>query len=353
MIKNEKQIINTSNNNFQDNINIKKFDNNSNIIKEERHIQILRLVINLILSLILIAVFIYAILTYNPLWRVFYFLASWSYIMNIFYVLSITTIDILYMVYNKLFEQYNNFIRNYFIRICIPFSITSVFVYWELILLGSNFEKIGDDAYDYSANIFLNGIVLVFLFFDMFTSCHVYKHNRINDVIILTIIIMFYYLLLCLGKYLEFFEPYDFMMRSDVRQIIGVGIIVYLLVLNGYIVFDLLAFCCFKHENKKNKNLPIIDDKNEVISSSINYNSLIDKENFTNKNTNLNEFSSHLKTIYSASVTAGNNPLLKNGNLNILNQNNNNNKLVHENRIYKNKNATGNMNYISFNTLNK
>ena len=341
MIKNEKQIINTSNNNFQDNINIKKLDNNSNKIKEEKYIQILRLVINIILSLILITVFIYALIKYYPLWRAFYFLASWFYVMNIFYILSITIIDIFYIIRNILLEQYNNFIRNYFIRICIPFSIASVFVYWELILLGSNFEKIGDNAYDYSVNIFLNGIVLVFLFFDMFTSYHVYKHNRVNDVIILTIIIIFYYLLLCLGKYLEFFEPYDFMMRSDVRQIIGVGIIVYILVLNGYIVFDLLAFCCFKHENKKNKNLPKIDDKNEIISSSTNYNSLINKDNFKNKNTNLNDFSSHLKTIYYTNTTNVNNLLIKNDNLNMLNQNNNNNNnLIHENRIYKNKNAT-------------
>ena len=343
MIKNEEQIINTSNNILEDTINIKQLNN---ISKEEKYIQILRLVINIILSLILIAVFIYALITYNPLWRAFYFLASWSYVMNIFYILSITIIDIFYIIKNILLEQYNNFIRNYFIRICIPFSIASVFVYWELILLGSNFEKIGDDAYDYSVNIFLNGIVLVFLFFDMFTSHHVYKHNRINDVIILTINIIIYYLLLCLGKYLEFFEPYDFMMRSDVRQIIGVGIIVYILVLNGYIVFDLLAFCFFKHENEKIKNLPIIYDNNEIISSSTNYNCIIEKDNFTNTNINLKDFSSSLKKIDTIKETSGINRIKKDANLNILNQGGNN--LISKNAIYKIKNEKGNINFINY-----
>ena len=45
MIKNEEQIINTSNNILEDTINIKQLNN---ISKEEKYIQILRLVINII-----------------------------------------------------------------------------------------------------------------------------------------------------------------------------------------------------------------------------------------------------------------------------------------------------------------
>ena len=125
------------------------------------------------------------------------------------------------------------------------------------------------------------------LFFDMFASHHIYKYNRINDIIILTLIIAVYYLLICFGKYLKIFEPYSFMPRSDVRQISGVGIIVYVLLLNGYIVFDLLAYCYFEDENV-NINLFCYEDKNDLSSrlNSINNSTFCD-ENLTNQPINI------------------------------------------------------------------
>jgi hypothetical protein len=183
--------------------------------------------------------------------------------MSIYYIISVTIIELFHIINHNFFKKYNSFIRNYFIRICVPFSITAVFVYWELVLLGSDFQKVGEDSYDYFVAIFLNGAILIFLFFDMFAAYHIYKHNRVYDLLILTIMIICYYLLLCLGKYMNFYEPYAFMVKSDVRQIIGVGIIVYLLLLNGYIVFDLLAHCFFKHQKEEIINKTILD--NEMI----------------------------------------------------------------------------------------
>ena len=179
-----------------------------------------------------------------------FFLTSWSYIFSIYYIISVTIIDFYSIVLHINLINYNNFIRNYFIRICVPFSITSVFIFWELVLLGDDYQKIGDDVYKKGENIFLNGVVLVFLLFDMFSAPHIYKYNRINDIIILTLFIMFYYLIVALSKYLKIYEPYDFMKLSDVRQIIGTGIIIYVLLLNGYIAFDLLSYQFFLHKNK-------------------------------------------------------------------------------------------------------
>ena len=280
MIKNDRQIIKNSLTNSKT-IVIKPINIKYKVIKEDLNILKLRFSINTILSIILLAVLIYVLATYNSHWKLFFYLASWSYLMNIYYIISVTFIDFIYLIYNKFLKSYNNFVRNYFIRICFPFGLMSVSVYWELVLLGKNFQKFEHGINDICANIFLNGIVQLFLFFDMFASHHIYKYNRINDIIILTIIIAIYYLLVCLGKYLDIFEPYNFLPKSDVRQICGAGIIVYVLLLNGYIVFDLLAFCFFEDENV-NINISCYEDKNELSSrlNSINNSTFFD-ENLT------------------------------------------------------------------------
>ena len=280
MIKNDRQIIKNSLKNTKS-IVIKPINIKYKVIKEDLNILKLRFSINTILSIILLAVLIYVLATYNSHWKLFFFFLSWSYLMNIYYIISVTFIDFIYLIYNKFLKSYNNFVRNYFIRICFPFGLMSVSVYWELVLLGKNFQKFEHGINDICANIFLNGIVQLFLFFDMFASHHIYKYNRINDIIILTIIIAIYYLLVCLGKYLDIFEPYNFLPKSDVRQICGAGIIVYVLLLNGYIVFDLLAFCYFEEENV-NINISCYEDKNELSSrlNSINNSTFFD-ENLT------------------------------------------------------------------------
>ena len=294
--------------------------------KEGLCIKIFRLIINSVLSLILIGVAIYALATYNPQWRMFYFLASWSYFMILIYIISVTIIDLFAIAFKINLKSYNDFIRNYYIRICTPFSITTFFVYWELVLLGNSFQKRGDDIYDYCEAVFLNGIVLLFLFFDFFASPHIYRQNRCTDIVILTIIISFYYALVCLGKYLEVFEPYNFMRIADIRQILGTGIIVYVLLMNGYIVYDLLASCLFEDE----KNIDILD--NQILEEK---NDISSRQTFNYKNSDLiicnaidiKDVENHLKKINLS---------------NNLYDNNNNNKIYDnykkENRIFQNKN---------------
>ena len=298
--------------------------------KEGLCIKIFRLIINTILSLILIGVAIYALATYNPQWRIFYFLASWSYVMILIYIISVTIIDLFAIAFKTYLKSYNDFIRNYYISICTPFSIATFFVYWELVLLGNSFQKRGDDIYDYCEAVFLNGIVLLFLFFDFFASPHIYRKNRWTDIAILTIIILFYYALVCLGKYLEVFEPYNFMRIADIRQICGTGIIVYVLLLNGYIVYDLLASCLFEDEKHVNiLDKQILEEKNDMSSRQTFYNKNTDI--IPNDTIEINDVENHLKKI-----NLSNN--LKDNNI----YDNNNRKIYDnykkENRIFQNKN---------------
>ena len=296
IIKNDRQIIKKALTNSKS-ILIKPINIKYKVIKEDLNILKLRFSINTILSIILLGVLIYVLATYNSHWKLFFYLASWSYLMNIYYIISVTFIDFIYLIYNKFLKSYNIFVRNYFIRICFPFGLMSISVYWELVLLGKNFQKFEHGINDICVNIFLNGVVQLFLFFDMFASHHINKHNRINDIIILTIIIAIYYLLVCLGKYLNIFEPYNFMSRSDVRQMCGVGIIVYVLLLNGYIVFDLLAFCYFEDENV-NINLSCYEVKNELSPrlNSINNLTLFD-DNLTGQPINVKIYHDNLSQL--------------------------------------------------------
>ena len=264
MIKNDKQIIEKTELNPIKNKNGHININSKEKTEEQFYIRIFILIINIIFSIILLVVFIYALITYNPQWKLFYYLSSWSYLLNIYYIISVTIIDLNHLIINKFYSSYDNFIRNYFIRLCFPFGITSGFVYWELVLLGKNFQHIDYDAYNISVSIFLNGIIQLFLFFDMIVSHHHYKYNRINDIFILTILLVCYYLIVSIAKFLYIFEPYDFIGRSDVRQIIGIGIIIYVLLLNGYLVFDLLALSLFEKENVSKKNSFNNENKSEM-----------------------------------------------------------------------------------------
>ena len=292
--------------------------------KKELSFQKCRLAINIILSIILIIVLIYAFATYNPQWRMFYFLASWSYLMNIYYILSVTTIDFFCLTFNKFFKCYNSFIRDYYIRICFPFGITATFIYWLLILMGTNFQKIENDPEYISKSIFLNGFQQFFLFFDMFTVSHIYKNTRIYDIIILTIIIAIYYVIVSTGKYLNIYEPYEFMKRSKIRQIVAVAIIVYTLLLNGYIVFDLLAFYFFDYEYK-NYDSYIYEDKNATYRQ-VCFNSLFDKEYLGNQTTISNDVNAQYKQSKIANETTQ---------ININNENINNKDNNNINKLYK------------------
>ena len=220
----------------------KILDNEIN--KGEKKITIFKLVVNTILSLLLICFFIYIPNNYKKRrWRIFFFMTLWSFAMNTYYIVSITVIDWIHFIKknDNLCLCYNNFVRNLFLKISFPFSISIVFLYWMLILLGDDFEYRGRDVIDTATGVFFHGIILIFLLFDMFTAVHINKINYFWDLIIISILVCVYFVILGVGKYAIDFEPYDFMEMSDVRQIVGACILIYIVILDGYVIFNLIA----------------------------------------------------------------------------------------------------------------
>ena len=127
--------------------------------------------------------------------------------------------------------------------------------------------------------------------------------NKTRDVIIITIMVLIYFVILGFGKYMDIYEPYDFMSMSNERQIAGAAILIYIGILDGYVVFVLIAGSCFldkdinmkkireKILNQKNNNKSYSKNKKGSIDNNINGIESIDNKDkkLTNKNNTSNE----------------------------------------------------------------
>jgi hypothetical protein len=219
----------------------------------EKRISYFKLILNSLLALVLTFFFLYIPHTYSHKWKMFFFMTLWSFSMNSYYIVSVTVIDWIRFAKkdNEACKCYNHFIRNLYLRICFPFAIAIVFLYWILILLGDDFEYLGKDVSDTAIGVFFHGMILIFLLFDIFTSIHKNIKAYFWDLLILTIMILAYFLLLGIGKYIINYDTYDFMEMSNVNQIIGACILIYIAILDGYVVLNLLANKFFEDDDSQ------------------------------------------------------------------------------------------------------
>ena len=219
----------------------------------EKRIACFKLLLNSLLSLALTFFFLYIPHTYSHKWKIFFFMTLWSFSMNSYYIVSVTVIDWIryFKRDNEACKCYNHFVRNLYLRICFPFAIAIVFLYWILILLGDNFEYLGRDVSDKAIGVFFHGMILIFLLFDIFTSIHKNIKSYFCDILILTIMILIYFLILGIGKYIIKYDTYDFMEMSNVNQIIGACILIYIAILDGYVVLNLLANKFFEEDDSQ------------------------------------------------------------------------------------------------------
>lgn len=248
----------------------KKFQSKKGINNEkdkeadEKKLLLWRIVTNIILSIILIINFFLMWSEYSPAWKIFFFLTIWSFWSNTFYIIVITIIDLFLYCGNKKAEKYNNFIRNDLVRIIFPFSISTVIIYWELVLLGDKFQGIGHSVLEICKSFFMHGLVLLFMIFDLFTSQHLNKKNNYKiDITIISIIMALHFGLVVISKEYLKVHPYDFLMICDTRQMIGSFIIIYVIVLNGYIVLYLISDKFFVSEENNNILKKKQDEENE------------------------------------------------------------------------------------------
>ena len=243
----------------------------SDKLKKEKKINIFRIIINCIFSVFILALVYFVINNYEKKYYMAYYLTIWTFFMNGFYIVSVTAIDLTRLIKNTEYcVSYNNFVRKHYIRICFPFSLSIVFLFWMLILLGDEFQFNSRDLMDFLINFCFHGLQFVFLLYDTLSYPHQVSINKLRDFIIISIITAIYFVVLGLGKYAFNYQPYDFMTMSNVRQIAGAAILIYIAILDGYVVFILIAGKCFI-----NKTINMEKLNNEILNKG----NIKDKEN--------------------------------------------------------------------------
>ena len=256
-------------------LTIKKEDNSNKVhniltdiskkIKTETKVNVFRVFVNFIFSIFILGLTYFVINNYEEKWEMAYFLTIWSFFMNAFYIVSITAVDITRLIKNTDYcVKYNNFVRKYYLRICFPFSLSIVFLFWMLILLGDDFQYNSRSLWDFLINFCFHGLQFVFLLYDTLSYPHQVEINKLCDFIVITAMSVVYFVILGFGKYMLDYEPYDFMSMSNVRQIAGAAILIYIAILDGYVVFVLIAGKCFVD---KNVNMDKI--KKEIIKQKL------------------------------------------------------------------------------------
>ena len=247
----------------------------SDKLKKEKKINIFRIIINCIFSVFILALVYFVINNYEKKYYMAYYLTIWTFFMNGFYIVSVTAIDLTRLIKNTEYcVSYNNFVRKHYIRICFPFSLSIVFLFWMLILLGDEFQFNSRDLMDFLINFCFHGLQFVFLLYDTLSYPHQVSINKLRDFIIISIITAIYFVILGLGKYAFNYQPYDFMTMSNVRQIAGAAILIYIAILDGYVVFVLIAGKCFI-----NKTINMEKLNNEILNKG----NIKDKENKGNQ----------------------------------------------------------------------
>lgn len=262
-------------------------------IKKESKITIMKMCINFVLSIFLLVLSYFVINNYDQKWQMPFYLTLWSFFMNAYYIISVTIIDLIRFFKNSEYcICYNDFVRNKYLRICFPFSISIVFLYWLLILLGDEFEYNSRSLWDNLIAFCFHGLIFIFLLFDTFSYPHINKKNYIYfDLLLITGMTFVYFVILGIGKYMNIYEPYDFMLMVSIRQIAGAGFLIYIAILDGYIIFVIISNKYFLQEsddenlNEENKNrdgsLPI-----KVFNSGLKSQEIaIEKENNKEINT--------------------------------------------------------------------
>ena len=243
----------------------------SDKLKKEKKINIFRIIINCIFSVFILALVYFVINNYEKKYYMVYYLTIWTFFMNGFYIVSVTAIDLTRLIKNTEYcVSYNHFVRKHYIRICFPFSLSIVFLFWMLILLGDEFQFNSRDLMDFLINFCFHGLQFVFLLYDTLSYPHQVSINKLRDFIIISIITAIYFVILGLGKYAFNYQPYDFMTMSNVRQIAGAAILIYIAILDGYVVFILIAGKCFI-----NKTINMEKLNNEILNKG----NIKDKEN--------------------------------------------------------------------------
>lgn len=232
-----------------------------------------KLILNTIFSLCLIATSIMCWFFVDKPWKIFLFLTLWSSFSIMIYVVCCTIYD--YTEYfhkqTQTITKMNYFIRNHYVRICIPYSIAVVLLFWTLVIMGNKFFnfKTGITAL---RSCYLHGVICIFGCIDLFISEHLYFHYYGWDILTITIVYCCYLTVIGSVKFVIGVNAYPFMQLANVRQCIGAALIIYMIILGTYALFMFVTYMLYG-DNKRSAS------SNNKVSNNVNNNNNSDSMN--------------------------------------------------------------------------
>lgn len=244
---------------------------------EQRCILLFNTIVNTIISCFLIATFILVWFMLGDEWQFFFFLTLITLLMNTVYIVSCTIIDWLIFLNKVYLKNFENNIRNIYWKYCFSYAIAVVIVYWELCLLGYDFQPLGPEVIDYTVSFYLHGMGLVFLCFDTFASRHIDKTSPLIDFFVMSGFYIFYAFLLVMAKYVIKFDVYPFMMLVNNRQMTAAGSLIYFICLLSYVGSYIIAKIFFvkeKSEDETDKPKDVLIERKNVYSQQLTSNNI-------------------------------------------------------------------------------
>ena len=256
-----------------------------------------KLILNTIFSLCLIATSIVCWFFVDKAWKIFLFLTLWSSFSIMIYIVCFTIYD--YTEYfhkqNQTITKMNYFIRNHYVRICIPYSIAVVLLFWTLVIMGDEFFNF-NSGIKALRSCYLHGFICIFACVDLFISEHLYFKYYGWDILTITIVYMCYISVIASVKFVVGINAYPFMEIANVRQCIGAALIIYMIILGSYALFMFVTYIIYgdktpikiKEETNNNNNNNNSDSMNKLRSEEINVINFNMKNGGVNRN-NINK----------------------------------------------------------------
>lgn len=202
--------------------------------------------------------------------KLYYFLTFWQLWANTLYIFMITLCDCVLFFFNTpCLEKVNSFFRNIFSRYCFTFSYAVAFLYWSLLSLGPSFLHARPGLLPYVFHLYCHGGNTLILLLDFYMNEYKNLPYSFTEMFIISVIFWFYGIVVCYAKYYDGINPYAFMEKAEIRQLIVAGIMFYIIVLNSYQAHLLLLRKKANSKERSKEETKMIEIEQKVTSSSV------------------------------------------------------------------------------------
>ena len=157
--------------------------------------------------------------------KVVFFITMWAYYANSLYLLIVMICDISFYLKLTKLEDINNFFRNKYSIISMPYSYFVTFAFWLLVCFGPHVMTIQPSFWFKVLAIYLHGINTLFVIIDLKTAEHYKVNFSSKHIKSLLKVCLCYALVLLFSRYVIKFNPYPFMnlFGLPILLLIGVG----------------------------------------------------------------------------------------------------------------------------------